>query len=49
MRAPIDVALLDGFPTKPGESVATVAAHGPHVRELECVRERMTDHLLNAL
>ena len=46
---PTDVALLDKFSTKPGESVITVEAHRPHVRELEWERERMPDYLINVL
>ena len=44
-----DVALLDSFLAKLGESVVTVAARRPHVREQRCVRERKNDHLINAL
>ena len=46
---PTDVALLDNFSTKPGESVITVEAHRPHVRELECERERISEYLINVL
>ena len=44
-----DVALLDSFFSMIGEPVVTVAASEPHVREHEWVRERISDHLINAL
>ena len=49
LRAPTDVALLDSFFSMLGEPVVTVAASEPHVREHEWVRERISDHLINAL